>query len=74
LPSKKTGNKAILKIYRAAILIAQGKIKEGIVCLENILSSSPKHLKNFMKLYPASIKYPQVVEIIIKYKRRKGGK
>ena len=74
LAEQKTGNKAILKIYRAAILIARGKIKEGIVCLESILSSSPRHLKNFMKLYPASIKHPQVVEIIVKYKRRKGGK
>jgi predicted Zn-dependent protease len=74
LAGQKTGHKPILKIYKSAILIAQGKIKEGITCLENILSSSPRHLKDFLKLYPASIKYPSVVEVIIKFKRRKGGK
>jgi tetratricopeptide (TPR) repeat protein len=74
LADQKTGHKSSLKIYKSAILIAQGKIKEGIICLENILSTSPRHLKDFLKLYPASIKYPQVVEVIIKFKRRKGGK
>jgi len=74
IAKQKAGKKPLLEVFEAAILIGQGKIKEGISCLENILSSSPRYLKHFLKLYPSSIKYPQVVELIIKYKRKKGGR
>ena len=74
LAEQKTSNKPILNVYLGAILIAQGKLKEGLTCLERVMSVSPRYLKNFLKLYPASIKHPQVVELIIKFKRRRGSK
>lgn len=65
------GEKPVFTFYKSAIQLAQGKIAEGVILLDHALDKYPKFLKYFLKLYPASIKYPQVVEIIIKYKRRK---
>lgn len=65
------GEKPVFTFYKSAIQLAQGKIAEGVILLDHALDRYPKFLKCFLKLYPASIKYPQVVEIIIKYKRRK---
>ena len=71
LAKVRTGNKPIFGFYEAAITLVLGKEKLGLQLLEEALASSPRHLKHFLKLYPASIKYPQVVELIIKFKRRK---
>ena len=67
----KAGGKPIFYFYESAIKIAQGKIKEGVAMLEQALEKSPRFLKHFLKLYPSSIKHPSVVELIIKYKRRR---
>ena len=67
----KAGEKPIFLFYESAIKIAQGKVKEGVLLLETALEKSPRLLKHFLKLYPSSIKYPTVVELIIKHKRRR---
>jgi len=67
----KAGEKPAFLFYTSAVLIAQGKLKDGFMVLEEALTKDSKFLKHFLKLYPSSIKYPQVVELIIKYKRKK---
>ncbi len=71
LAKSRTGHKPLFDFFEAAILIVMGKEKLGLQSLEEALAKSPRHLKHFLKLYPASIKFPQVVELIIKFKRRK---
>ena len=67
----KIGDKPILNFYEAAILLATGKVKDGLILLESTIESAPKQLKSFLKLYPSAVQYPQVVELILKWKRRK---
>ncbi len=67
----KAGAKPIFLFYESAVKIAQGNVKEGVIMLEKALEKSPRLLKHFLKLYPSSIKYPTVVELIIKHKRRR---
>ena len=57
--------------YESAILINKGKIKEGFELLEKALEKNHRMLKNFLKLFPSVVKHPQVVELILKYRRRK---
>ncbi|MFN5423338.1 MAG: tetratricopeptide repeat protein [bacterium] len=65
------GDKPILGFYQSAILLAMGKIKEGMKLLESSAEKNPRSLKSFLKLYPSSVKHTQVVELILRYKRRR---
>lgn len=65
------GDKPILGFYHSAILLAIGKTKEGMKLLETSAEKNPKYLKSFLKLYPSAVKYTQVVELILRYKRRR---
>jgi len=67
----KLGDKPILSFYETAILLATGKVKEGLALLETAIEKAPKQLKSFLKLYPSAVQYTQVVELILKWKRRK---
>jgi tetratricopeptide (TPR) repeat protein len=67
----KTGNKPMFDYYDSAILLSMGNIKPGLDLLESSIESHPRLLKKFLKLYPSSVKFPQVVELILKNKRRK---
>jgi tetratricopeptide (TPR) repeat protein len=67
----KLGEKPMLNYYESAILLATGKVKEGLLLLEKSIEKSSKQLKTFLKLYPAAVKYSQVVELILKFKRRR---
>ena len=67
----RVGDKPILGFYHSAILLAMGKTKEGMSLLEASAEKNPKYLKSFLKLYPSSVKHTQVVELILRYKRRR---
>lgn len=71
LARSRLGNRPILEFYWAAILLALGKNKEGFEALEATLERYPKQLKSFLNLYPSSVKHPQVVELILRFKRRR---
>lgn len=73
---EKLGHKPALSYYRAAVMFAQGKTKEGILQLENSLQHSPKHVKKLIELDPTLLQHPAVLELIARYKRttRKKGK
>ena len=67
----KLGDKPILSFYESAVLLALGKTKQGFELLEKTIDAHPKQLKLFLKLYPSSVKFPQVVELLLKSKRRR---
>lgn len=67
----KLGSKPVLLYYESAILICLGRTKEGFLMLERALELNHRTLKSFLKVFPAAVKHPQVVELILKYKRRK---
>lgn len=67
----KLGEKPILAYYESAILISLGKTHEGFLLLEKALEANHRQLKRFLRIFPAAVKHPQVVELILKYKRRK---
>jgi tetratricopeptide (TPR) repeat protein len=67
----KTGNKPLFHFFKSAVLLSTARIKEGLKLLEEAAESNPKYIKTFLRLYPASVKYPQVVELILKFKRRR---
>jgi predicted Zn-dependent protease len=71
LARNKAGDKSIFNFYESAVLLSQGHIKEGISVLEDSIEAHPKQLKQFLKLFPSAVKFPQVVELLLKYKRRK---
>lgn len=71
LAKAKAGDKPIFDFYESAILLSKGQTKEGVAVLENSIESNPKQLKHFLRLYPSAVKFPQVVELILKFKRRK---
>jgi len=68
---ERLGDKPLLMYYESAILINKGKIKDGFELLEKALEKNHRMLKNFLKLFPSVVKHPQVVELILKYRRRK---
>lgn len=71
---KLLGPKPVFNIYKTAILIADGKMKQALVCLEESLSNDPKLLKKLISFNPSILKYSQVSDLIIKYKKRPGKK
>ncbi|SFE95513.1 Tetratricopeptide repeat-containing protein [Chitinophaga sp. CF118] len=68
---QKLGYKPVLLYYRAAISIALGKSKEGMILLENALQRSVKHVKKFIELDPSLLQHNAIVEMISRYKRTK---
>lgn len=68
---KATNKKPVFLFYKAAILIAMGKAKEGVVVLETAMTTAPKYLKKFMELNPASLQHQSVVDVIARFKRKR---
>ncbi|MBS1760013.1 MAG: tetratricopeptide repeat protein [Bacteroidetes bacterium] len=66
-----SGFKPIFSYYKAAILLALGKSKEGLLQLEEAIFNAPKLLKKFVALNPAILQNSQVVDCIAKQKRIK---
>ncbi|MEO7312356.1 MAG: tetratricopeptide repeat protein [Chitinophagaceae bacterium] len=69
-----TNGKTLFLFYQSAILFAMGKSKEGMLQLENALQVNPKLLKKFIELQPQMLRNPNVVDLIVRYKGKKGKK
>ena len=67
-----TKGKPIFLYYQAAILMASRRRKQGLLILEEALQAAPKLLKKFMELYPASLQEQSVVDLIARYKKKRG--
>lgn len=67
-----TQNKPVFQFYKAAILLADGRKKEGLIHLETAMRMSPKTLKKFIELYPASLQDQSIVDLLARMKRSKG--
>ena len=68
---KITNGKPLFIFYKAAILFAYGKSKEGILQLEEAMKISPKLLKKFIELNPSILQNQQVVDVLARFKRNK---
>lgn len=70
------GTRPALRYYKTAANFALGRMKEALILLEASLIDSPKNLKKLIQLNPALLQYPQVADLIVKYKRngKKGKK
>lgn len=66
-----THNKPLFLFYKAAILIADGKTKEGILQLEKAMAEAPRQLRKMVELNPAILQNQLVVDVIARYKRNK---
>ncbi|MDQ0105994.1 tetratricopeptide repeat protein [Chitinophaga terrae (ex Kim and Jung 2007)] len=68
---EKAGRKPIFMYYRAAILIAMGRTKEGLLHLETALQQAPKIVKKLVELDPAILQHVSVVDLIAQYRRKR---
>ncbi|HEV7782715.1 MAG TPA: tetratricopeptide repeat protein, partial [Chitinophagaceae bacterium] len=68
---KVTGGKPLFVFYKAAVLFALGKPKEGILQLEQAMGDAPKLLKKFVELNPAILRNQSVVDLLARFKRNK---
>lgn len=68
---KVTKGKPLFLFYRAALLFAAGKTKEGILQLEKAMERAPRQLKKFIELNPAILQNQAVVEVVARFKRNK---
>lgn len=68
---QKVGRKPVFQYYRAAVLIAQGRTKEGLLQLETALQLAPRQLKKMVELDPTLLQHNSVVELIARYRKKK---
>lgn len=68
---KATDGKPVFIFYKAAVLLAMGKSKEGLLQLEKAMIEAPRLLRKFIELNPASLQNPQIVDIVARFKRNK---
>lgn len=66
----KTGYKPVFLYYSAAVELALGRPKDGLLLLEEALRRSPKLLKKFIELNPMILQDQGVVDVIARAKRR----
>lgn len=69
-----TKDKPVFTYYKALLYFVQGKKKEALIHLEEALIQSPAQLKKILQVNPALLQHQQVADLILKYKRHKGGK
>lgn len=70
IAGSRTGHKPVFQYYRAAILLAMGSQKEGLLQLEEAIRRSPKLLKKFIELNPMILQDQGVVDVIARAKRK----
>lgn len=63
-----TSSRPIFLYYMAAVLLASGKTKDGLLYLERAMQTSPRMLKKFIDLNPAILQNSQVVDVIARNK------
>jgi tetratricopeptide (TPR) repeat protein len=68
---KITSEKPLFLFYKASVLIAAGKTKEGILQLERAMEKAPRLLRRFVELNPSILQNQSVVDVIARYKRNK---
>jgi tetratricopeptide (TPR) repeat protein len=66
----RTGPKPVFLYYRAAIHLALGAQKEGLLQLEEAIRRAPKQLKKFIELNPVILQDQSVVDVIARAKRK----
>ncbi len=66
-----TNGKHVFLFYKAAALMACGKMKEGMLQLNQALHVAPKLLKKFVALNPSILQNQQVVDLLARFKRNK---
>lgn len=66
-----TQGKPIFLFYQAAILLADGRNKEGLLLLESAMEKAPKLLRKCIDLYPAMLQKQTVVDLLARYKKRR---
>ena len=64
-------NKPLLYYYRAGLLIAYGKLKEGLLQLEQALQLAPSQSRRLGFLDPELLNHPSVQELMFKYRKKK---
>lgn len=67
----RTEKKPLFLFYISMFMLASGKVKEGLLQLENALQVNPKQMKKFIEINPAILQNQQVVELIARYKGNK---
>jgi len=71
---EQTEGKPLFLYYLAAVHLAMGRSKEGLLTLEQAIITAPRLLKRFLDLSPELLQNQQVVEVIARNKRsRKKG-
>ena len=68
---KVTNGKPLFLFYKASVLFALGKTKEGILQLEEAMRQTPKMLKKFVELNPSILQNQLVVDVVARFKRNK---
>ena len=68
---KVTSGKPLFLFYKAAVLFAVGKTKEGVLQLEDAMRQTPKLLKKFIELNPSILQNQMVVDVVARFKRNK---
>jgi tetratricopeptide (TPR) repeat protein len=63
--------KPLFIFYKASVLMAAGKTKEGLLQLERAMTQAPRLLKNFVELNPSILQNQAVVDIIARFKRNR---
>lgn len=68
---KVTNGKPLFLFYKASVLFALGKAKEGILQLEEAMRQTPKLLKKFVELNPSILQNQLVVDVVARFKKNK---
>ena len=66
-----TQGKPLFLFYQAAIWLAEGKGKEGLLKLEEAMEAAPRLLKKCIDLYPAMLQKQSVVDLLARYKKKR---
>ena len=67
---EQTNGKPIFLFFKSMFLFECGKIKEGLVILEEGLNLNPKLIKKFIEINPGILQMQKVVELIARYKKK----
>lgn len=67
---KNTTNKPLLLFYKATILFAMGRSKDGLLLLEAAIEKYPKMVKQLVDLEPSLLQNQHIISLIAKYKSK----
>lgn len=64
-----TGGKPVFEFLKVGVLLALGKTKEALLCLETAMDKTPKMLKKLVELNPAVLQHQQVVDVVARFRK-----